>query len=71
MHVLCPVLKQDIRRFFAPTSVKPAVQKLAANGNFKEEEKRKKKSQSSDEELRKKETTKARNNVMLWCYSQI
>lgn len=62
--MLC-VLTQDIRRFFAPTSVKPAVQKPAPNGNLKAEEKRKKNSQSSDEEVKKK-TTKARNNVMLF-----
>lgn len=65
VHMLC-VLTQDIRRFFAPTSVKPAVQKPAPNGNLKAEDKKKKKtSQSSDEEVKKKETTKARNNVMM------
>ncbi|XP_061566368.1 replication factor C subunit 1 isoform X2 [Cololabis saira] len=55
----------DIRRFFAPTTAKPAVQKPASNGNIKPEEKnkRKKKSLSSDEDgkKRKKETTKVKS----------
>ncbi|KAM3623637.1 uncharacterized protein V6R79_013588 [Siganus canaliculatus] len=53
----------DIRRFFAPTSVKPAVQKPAPNGNIKSEEK-KKNPLSSDEDVNKKKkgTTKARNS---------
>lgn len=44
---------QDIRRFFAPTSAKPAVQKPAPNGNDKQE-KKKKNSSSTDEEVKKK-----------------
>ncbi|XP_030588294.1 replication factor C subunit 1 [Archocentrus centrarchus] len=44
----------DIRRFFAPTSAKPAVQKPAPNGNNKPEEKKKKNSSSTDEEVKKK-----------------
>ncbi|XP_029993926.1 replication factor C subunit 1 isoform X3 [Sphaeramia orbicularis] len=51
----------DIRRFFAPTSAKPAVQKPAPNGNVKTEEKKKRNPpSSSDEEVKKKkkETTK-------------
>uniref|UniRef100_A0A7N6AYV2 Replication factor C subunit 1 n=1 Tax=Anabas testudineus TaxID=64144 RepID=A0A7N6AYV2_ANATE len=66
MHLFC-VLTQDIRRFFAPTSAKPAVQKPAPNGNFKAEQQQKKKKNnplSSDEEVKKKEITKARNNVI-------
>ncbi|XP_006787317.1 replication factor C subunit 1 [Neolamprologus brichardi] len=43
----------DIRRFFAPTSAKPAVQKPAPNGNDKQE-KKKKNSSSTDEEVKKK-----------------
>ncbi|XP_013131181.1 replication factor C subunit 1 [Oreochromis niloticus] len=43
----------DIRRFFAPTSAKPAVQKPAPNGNDKQE-KKKKNSLSTDEEVKKK-----------------
>nr|XP_020479853.1 replication factor C subunit 1 [Monopterus albus] len=51
----------DIRRFFTPTSAKPAVQKPAPNGNFKAE-KKKKNPPSSDEETKKKnkETTKVK-----------
>lgn len=45
---------QDIRRFFAPTSAKPAVQKPAPNGNDKQEKKKKKNSSSTDEEVKKK-----------------
>ncbi|KAI9519109.1 hypothetical protein NQZ68_031380 [Dissostichus eleginoides] len=59
----------DIRRFFAPTASKPAVQKPASNGNIKmeEEEKKKKKKKnplSSDEEVKnkKKETTKVKSS---------
>ncbi|XP_038569412.1 replication factor C subunit 1 [Micropterus salmoides] len=54
----------DIRRFFAPTAVKPAVQKPAPNGNVKTEEKKKKKkkSLSSDEELKKKEPAKVKSS---------
>ncbi|KAM4584630.1 replication factor C subunit 1 isoform 2-T2 [Odontesthes bonariensis] len=58
----------DIRRFFAPTSAKPAVQKPAPNGNLKdgeEEEKKKKKKKSeksSDEEVKKKKTTKVKSS---------
>lgn len=44
----------DIRRFFAPTSAKPAVQKPAPNGNVKPEEKKKNPPSSSDEEVKKK-----------------
>lgn len=44
---------QDIRRFFAPTSAKLAVQKPAPNGNDKQE-KKKKNSSSTDEEVKKK-----------------
>lgn len=52
----------DIRRFFAPTVVKPAVQKQ--NGNNKTEEKKNKNPLSSDEEVkkRKKETTKVKSS---------
>ncbi|XP_072239367.1 replication factor C subunit 1 [Leuresthes tenuis] len=54
----------DIRRFFAPTSAKPAVQKPAPNGNLKDEEKKKKKKseKSSDEEVKKKKTTKVKSS---------
>ncbi|KAM3864864.1 replication factor C subunit 1 [Diretmus argenteus] len=46
---------QDIRRFFAPTSSKPAVQKPAPNGcTNTEEEKKKSKSVSSDVDVKKK-----------------
>ncbi|XP_026215729.1 LOW QUALITY PROTEIN: replication factor C subunit 1 [Anabas testudineus] len=55
----------DIRRFFAPTSAKPAVQKPAPNGNFKAEQQQKKKKNnplSSDEEVKKKEITKVKSS---------
>ncbi|XP_063740002.1 replication factor C subunit 1 isoform X2 [Eleginops maclovinus] len=55
----------DIRRFFAPTAAKPAVQKPASNGNIKTEEQKKKKKKnplSSDEEVKKKETPKVKNS---------
>ncbi|XP_042340871.1 replication factor C subunit 1 isoform X2 [Plectropomus leopardus] len=54
----------DIRRFFAPTSGKPAVQKPASNGTTKTEEKKKKKNPlSPDEEVKKKkkEATKVKS----------
>ncbi|KAK2817008.1 hypothetical protein Q5P01_025199 [Channa striata] len=58
----------DIRRFFAPTSAQPAVQKPAPNGNLKAEEEKKKKqkqkkknSLSSDEEVKKKNTSKIKS----------
>lgn len=56
--MLC-VCTQDIRRFFAPTSAKPVVQKPARNGNMKTEE-AKKNPLSSEEKKNKKETAKAR-----------
>ncbi|XP_028259396.1 replication factor C subunit 1 [Parambassis ranga] len=55
----------DIRRFFAPTTAKPAVQKPAPNGNIKPDEKKKKKNPlSSDEEVKKKkkETSKVKSS---------
>ncbi|XP_044047085.1 replication factor C subunit 1 isoform X2 [Siniperca chuatsi] len=55
----------DIRRFFAPTSAKPAVQKPAPNGNVKTEEKKKTKKKnplSPDEEVKKKETAKVKSS---------
>ncbi|KAF1395200.1 hypothetical protein PFLUV_G00009080 [Perca fluviatilis] len=56
----------DIRRFFAPTSAKPSVQKPAPNGNIKTEEKKKKKkknsSSSSNEEVKKKEIAKVKSS---------
>ncbi|XP_041789343.1 replication factor C subunit 1 isoform X2 [Chelmon rostratus] len=55
----------DIRRFFQPTSAKPAVQKAAPNGNIKTEEKKKKNPLSSDEEVKKKkkkETAKVQSS---------
>ncbi|XP_054460149.1 replication factor C subunit 1 [Anoplopoma fimbria] len=53
----------DIRRFFAPTSDKSAVQKPAANGNVRTE-KKKKNPLSSDEEVKKKkkETAKVKSS---------
>lgn len=58
---LSRIVVQDIRRFFAPTSAKPAVQKPAPNGNFKSEEEKKKKKKnplSSDEEVKKKDNVR-------------
>uniref|UniRef100_A0A8D0A2S6 Replication factor C subunit 1 n=1 Tax=Sander lucioperca TaxID=283035 RepID=A0A8D0A2S6_SANLU len=59
----------DIRRFFAPTSAKPSVQKPVPNGNIKTEEKKeekkkkkKKNSSSSNEEVKKKETAKVKSS---------
>ncbi|XP_031732192.1 replication factor C subunit 1 isoform X2 [Anarrhichthys ocellatus] len=52
----------DIRRFFTPTSDKPAVQKPAPPGNVKTEKKKKKNPLSSDEEVKKKETTKVKSS---------
>lgn len=51
---ICCVSAQDIRRFFAPTAAKAAVQKPAPNGNEK-----KRNPLSSDEDLKKKDVTKA------------
>ncbi|KAM7419203.1 hypothetical protein PAMA_016359 [Pampus argenteus] len=51
----------DIRRFFAPTSVKPAVQK--PNGNLKTDEKKNNNPASGEEvKKRKKETTKVKGS---------
>lgn len=55
----------DIRRFFAPTLAKPAVQKPAQNGSISPEEKKKKKKKnplSSDEEVKRKETKKVKSS---------
>ncbi|XP_068561564.1 replication factor C subunit 1 isoform X2 [Cebidichthys violaceus] len=52
----------DIRRFFAPTSDKSAVQKPAPTGNVKTEKKKKKNPFSSDEDVKKKETTKVKSS---------
>ncbi|XP_076584285.1 replication factor C subunit 1 isoform X1 [Chaetodon auriga] len=54
----------DIRRFFQPTSAKPAVQKAASNGDTKTEEKKKKNLLSSDEDVKKnkKETAKVKSS---------
>ncbi|XP_059194050.1 replication factor C subunit 1 [Centropristis striata] len=52
----------DIRRFFAPTAAKPAVQKPAPNGNVKADEKKKKNPLSSDEEPKKKQTAKVKTS---------
>ncbi|XP_068448228.1 replication factor C subunit 1 [Clinocottus analis] len=55
----------DIRRFFAPTSDRCAVQKPAPNGNVKTEEKKKKNPLSPDEEVKKKkkkETAKVKRS---------
>lgn len=51
---------QDIRRFFQPTSAKPAVQRSAPSGGIKT--KKKKNPLSSDEEVKKKETVKVRES---------
>lgn len=50
----------DIRRFFAPTSSRPAVQKPAPNGNIKSEKKKNKKKNplSSDEDLKGSKNSK-------------
>ncbi|XP_070684271.1 replication factor C subunit 1 [Pempheris klunzingeri] len=50
----------DIRRFFAPSSAKPAVQKPAPNGNIKTE--KKKNPLSSDEEVKNKKAAKGKNS---------
>lgn len=50
---------QDIRRFFQPTSAKPAVQRSAPSGGIKT---KKKNPLSSDEEVKKKETVKVRES---------
>lgn len=51
----------DIRRFFAPTSSKPAVQKPSSNGNIsaKSDEKKRKNLLSSDEDVKNVKNTKA------------
>ncbi|XP_034713970.1 replication factor C subunit 1 isoform X2 [Etheostoma cragini] len=55
----------DIRRFFAPSSAKPSVQKPAPNGNIKTEEEKKTKKKNpplSNEEVKKKETSKVKSS---------
>lgn len=51
----------DIRRFFVPTTSKPAAQKPPSNGNInaKLDEKKKKKRLSSDEEIKNTKTSKS------------
>ncbi|XP_062420458.1 replication factor C subunit 1 isoform X1 [Pungitius pungitius] len=61
---MSPVRTQDIRRFFAPTSDKSAVQKTPPTEHVKTEKKKKKKKNplSSDEEVKKKEVAKAKSS---------
>lgn len=66
-HMLLPyfskryvcVWMQDIRRFFQPTSPKPAVQRSAPNGDNKTEKKKKSTSSEEDMKKKKKESGKA------------
>ena len=53
------MITQDIRRFFAPTSAKPAVQKTDGNGKPGKEEK-KPKSSDEDKKSTNKRAAKAR-----------
>lgn len=57
----------DIRRFFAPTTSKPAVQKPPSNGNIstKSEEKKRKTLLSSDEDVKNTKNTKASKSEKL------
>ena len=59
------VITQDIRRFFAPTSAKPAAPKTAPNGNPGKDAKKPKSSSDEDLKNKNKRPSKARIKLTL------